>query len=198
MSTLDTSGEVKSDAHSELELRRIRFCWILGSLERSSNCARIISILPHLLAHLSNILAKEKEIWRKREVTNGKKSYSLCHARLCGGGDLLKALGIVAGYLADAIFYLTNDTGTGATATQALQKKPKKHDRIFHGEQVRLALEAELLTENYPPQPMSAVATHCSVHTSRISAAQFRPIIRHIGRNSEMRGSRGFLMRYGR
>jgi hypothetical protein len=109
MSTLDTSGEVKSDAHSELELRRIRFCWILGSLERSSNCARIISNLPHLLAHLSHILAKEKEIWRKREVTNGKKSYSLCHARLCGGGDLLKALGIVAGYLADAIFYLTND-----------------------------------------------------------------------------------------
>ena len=49
-------------------------------------------------------------------------------------------------------------SGTGATATQALQKKPKKHDRIFHGEQVRLALEAELLTENYLPQPMSAVA----------------------------------------
>ena len=49
-------------------------------------------------------------------------------------------------------------SGTGATATQALKKKPKKHERIFHGEQVRLALESELLTENYLPQPMSAMA----------------------------------------
>jgi transcriptional regulator with XRE-family HTH domain len=48
--------------------------------------------------------------------------------------------------------------GTGATAPQELKKNPKKHYRIFHGEQVRLALESELLTENYPPQPMSAVA----------------------------------------
>ncbi len=37
-------------------------------------------------------------------VLPSQKSYSLCHARLCGGGDLLKAIGIVAGYLADAIF----------------------------------------------------------------------------------------------
>jgi hypothetical protein len=48
--------------------------------------------------------------------------------------------------------------GTGTTASQELKKKPKKHYRIFHGEQVRLALESELLTENYPPRPMSVVA----------------------------------------
>ncbi len=32
------------------------------------------------------------------------------HASLCGGGYLLKALGSVAHYLADGIFYSTNDT----------------------------------------------------------------------------------------
>jgi hypothetical protein len=67
----------------------------------------------HLLAHLPNILAKEKEIWRKREVTNEKKNCSM-HARLCGGGNLLKALGSVASYLADRLFNLSNDTPFGS------------------------------------------------------------------------------------
>jgi len=43
-------------------------------------------------------------------------------------------------------------------ASLELKQKTKKHYRAFHAEQVRLALEAELLTENDPPQPMSVVA----------------------------------------
>lgn len=50
--------------------------------------------------------------------------------------------------------------GTGAMTSQELKKKPKRHYKIFYGEQVRLALESELLTENSPPRPMSAVAKH--------------------------------------
>ncbi len=42
-----------------------------------------------------------------------KMSYSQCHARLCGGGNLLKALGSVAFYLADALFNLSNDRQMG-------------------------------------------------------------------------------------
>jgi hypothetical protein len=40
--------------------------------------AKNATILPHLLAHLPNILAQEKERWRKREKTNGRKSDSTC------------------------------------------------------------------------------------------------------------------------
>jgi hypothetical protein len=36
------------------------------------------AVLPHLLAHLPNILAKEKECWQKREATTGKKNVSPC------------------------------------------------------------------------------------------------------------------------
>jgi hypothetical protein len=36
--------------------------------------ARNATVLPHLLAHLPNILAKEKEIWQKREMTNEKRA----------------------------------------------------------------------------------------------------------------------------
>jgi hypothetical protein len=36
--------------------------------------AQNATILPHLLAHPPNILAKEKEIWQKREVGNGKRA----------------------------------------------------------------------------------------------------------------------------
>ncbi len=40
--------------------------------------AKNATILPHLLAHLPHILAKETEFWRKREATNGRKSDSPC------------------------------------------------------------------------------------------------------------------------
>ncbi len=46
----------------------------------------------------------------------------------------------------------------GITASSELKQKTKKHYRAFHAEQVRSALEAELLTENDSPQPMSVVA----------------------------------------
>ena len=45
----------------------------------------------------------------KKECEEQKKSSLRCHARLCGGGDLLKALGIVASYLAERSFNLSND-----------------------------------------------------------------------------------------
>jgi hypothetical protein len=48
------------------------------------------------------VLAKKSgDEWQKERFT--------VHARLCGGGDLLKALGSVASYLADRLFNLSND-----------------------------------------------------------------------------------------
>lgn len=47
---------------------------------------------------------------------------------------------------------------TSVMASLELKQKTKKHYRTFHAGQVRLALEAELLTENDPPQPMSVVS----------------------------------------
>src|SRR5262249_46767929 len=46
---------------------------------------------------------------KKREDKREKERFTI-HASLCGGGDLLKALGSVAHYLTDGIFYSTNDT----------------------------------------------------------------------------------------
>jgi len=45
----------------------------------------------------------------KKECEEQKKEQPRCHAKLCGGGDSLKALGIVAGYLAERSFNLSND-----------------------------------------------------------------------------------------
>ncbi len=53
----------------------------------------------------------------KRQVTNKKKDCTRCHARLCGRGNSLKALGFVADYLTIVIFYRTNgiNADTGVT-----------------------------------------------------------------------------------
>jgi hypothetical protein len=45
----------------------------------------------------------------KERGNEWKKERFTISASLCGGGDLLKALGSVAHYLADGIFYSTND-----------------------------------------------------------------------------------------
>ena len=45
---------------------------------------------------------------KKRGRQTGKERFTI-HASLCGGGDLLKALGSVASYLADRLFNLSND-----------------------------------------------------------------------------------------
>ena len=55
------------------------------------------------LGERNGVLVKERgNEWKKERFT--------ISASLCGGGDLLKALGSVAHYLADGIFYSTNDT----------------------------------------------------------------------------------------
>jgi len=55
------------------------------------------------LGERDGVLAKKRgDEWKKERLT--------MHASLCGGGYLLKALGSVAHYLADGIFYSTNDT----------------------------------------------------------------------------------------
>jgi hypothetical protein len=46
----------------------------------------------------------------KKRGDERKKCDSPCHVSLCGRGNELRALSIVAGYLANALFYLTNDT----------------------------------------------------------------------------------------
>jgi hypothetical protein len=43
----------------------------------------------------------------KKRGDERKKELLTMHARLCGGGHSLKALGSVASYLADALFYLS-------------------------------------------------------------------------------------------
>jgi hypothetical protein len=49
---------------------------------------------------------------KKRKDKREKERFTM-HASLCGGGDLLQAQGLVAHYLADNIFYSTNDRFTG-------------------------------------------------------------------------------------
>jgi len=46
----------------------------------------------------------------KKRGGNRKKERRSRYASLCGGGDLLKALGSVALFLANGILYRTNDT----------------------------------------------------------------------------------------
>ncbi len=54
------------------------------------------------LGERNGVLVKERgNEWKKERFT--------ISASLCGGGDLLKALGSVAHYFADGIFYSTND-----------------------------------------------------------------------------------------
>jgi hypothetical protein len=47
---------------------------------------------------------REEEFMKKRGRQTGKERFTI-HASLCGRGDLLKAQGLVAHYLADGIFY---------------------------------------------------------------------------------------------
>src|SRR5947209_3216599 len=57
---------------------------------------------------MSHILAKE-ELMKKRRRQTGKERFTM-HASLCGGGDLLKAPGSEASYLADRLLNLSNDS----------------------------------------------------------------------------------------
>jgi len=62
----------------------------------------------------------------KKECEEQKKSSLRCHAKLCGGGDSLKALGIVAGYLAERSFNLSNDSGRVSRHSLFLRLLPGK------------------------------------------------------------------------
>jgi hypothetical protein len=55
---------------------------------------------------------REEELMKKRGRQTGKERFTI-DASLCGRGDLLKALGSVASYLADRLFNLSNDTSIG-------------------------------------------------------------------------------------
>jgi hypothetical protein len=52
---------------------------------------------------------REEELMKKRGRQTGKERFTI-HASLCGGGNLLKAPGSVASYLANRLFNLSNDT----------------------------------------------------------------------------------------
>jgi hypothetical protein len=91
----------------------------LGSLT-SPGSARILEICqkcdhfaPFAGASAKYLGEREGGLAKKRGDER-KKSYSPCHVSLCGRGNELRALGIVAGYLANALFYLTNDTNVAA------------------------------------------------------------------------------------
>jgi hypothetical protein len=51
---------------------------------------------------------REEGLMKKRGRQTGKERFTI-HANLCGGGDLLKAQGLVASYLADRLCNLSND-----------------------------------------------------------------------------------------
>ncbi len=79
--------------------------WVLGPVwcEKSKPApSGNMALPPHRVALGQKREPKRRVIWRRK----GRK---WCHARLWGGGHLLKALGSVAYYLADGIFYSTND-----------------------------------------------------------------------------------------
>ena len=52
---------------------------------------------------------RKEELMKKRRRQTGKEQFTM-HASLCGGSDLLKALGSEASYLADRLLNLSNDT----------------------------------------------------------------------------------------
>src|SRR5438045_9507330 len=51
---------------------------------------------------------RKEELMKKRRRQTEKERFTM-HASLCGGGDLLKAPGSVASYLADRLLNLSND-----------------------------------------------------------------------------------------
>jgi uncharacterized protein YabN with tetrapyrrole methylase and pyrophosphatase domain len=59
---------------------------------------------------------------KKRGRQTGKERFTI-HASLCGRGDLLKAPGSVAPYLADRLFNLSNDTEGASTMTHTIEYK---------------------------------------------------------------------------
>jgi hypothetical protein len=93
----------------------------------SSSCAEIASRFPSHEVSIPEICQKcdhfaafagasaryfgkrEEELMKKRGRQTGKERFTT-HASLCGGGDLLKAQGLVASYLASRLFNLSNDT----------------------------------------------------------------------------------------
>src|SRR5215471_11999932 len=70
-------------------------------------------------------------------MTNEKKSYLRCRARLCGGGSSLRALGIAAGYLADRLYNQSNDNQGRVTYTIEATKTPNQDRAKFMVEALR-------------------------------------------------------------
>jgi hypothetical protein len=62
---------------------------------------------------------REEELVKKRGRQTGKERFTI-HASLCGGGDLLNALGSVASYLADSLCNLSNDSSFGTMTRDLL------------------------------------------------------------------------------
>jgi hypothetical protein len=65
--------------------------------------------LPHFAGAFAKYLGERKGVLVKKRGDEWKKERFTMHASLCGGGDLLKALGSVAFYLADRLNNLSND-----------------------------------------------------------------------------------------
>ncbi len=61
--------------------------------------------------HICHIFWRKKRNAGEKSGDEWKKERLRMYASLCGGGDSLKAQRLVAHYLADSIFYSTNDKG---------------------------------------------------------------------------------------
>jgi hypothetical protein len=71
--------------------------------------ARNATILNHLLAHFSDIVARMLQNLARKKSGERKKNERRSYARLCEKADSLKALGSVARFLRNRKFYLIND-----------------------------------------------------------------------------------------
>jgi hypothetical protein len=74
-----------------------------------------------------------------KRVARGKRSYSRCHARLCEKAERLQALGSVADYLENGIFYMLNDSWTPSLSSAQREEKSE------HGLPVWLLIRAHVL-----------------------------------------------------
>lgn len=82
---------------------------------------------------------------KKRGRQTGKERFTI-HASLCGRGDLLKALGSVASYLADRLFNLSNDKDLGGSPAKLVQ------DELIFSMNYREHAKLSFLSQEYETQ----------------------------------------------
>jgi hypothetical protein len=97
---------------------------------------------------------REEELVKKRGRQTGKERFTI-HASLCGGGDLLNALGSVASYLADSLCNLSNDRLKGRTNMATYEKR---RDERFYSATIAVLKDIEERALQLPQEQRYAAA----------------------------------------